>query len=178
MKSFRTRTLGFTMIEIMIVMTIIGMIVAMGGAAYSNAVRQGRDARRKVDLDQMRSALELYRSNDPNGTYPLDSFAPYANDPIYRQNNPPYLEQAKISSYLQVPVDPGTKKPYFFRSFVSGTTPCWDPTTYCRDYTIATRLETSTVTASCGGIADNRCYLPDGITKANCNYCVGPLGQK
>lgn len=176
MKSVRKLTLGFTMIEIMIVMTIIGMIVAMGGAAYSNAVRQGRDARRKVDLDQMRSALELYRSNSPDGTYPQDSFL--GKDQAYKDVNQPYLEQANISSYLQVPVDPGTKKPYFFRSYVSGTTPCWNAGTYCRDYTLATRLETSTVTATCGGLRDNRCYLPDGKTEANCNYCVGPLGQK
>ncbi len=175
MNSFRTRTLGFTMIEIMFVMPIIGMIVAMGGAAYSNAVRQGRDARRKVDLDQMRSALELYRSNDANGTYPLDSFATFT-DPTYRANNSPYLEQSRISSYLQVPVDPATKKPYFFRSYESGTAECWTSGKYCRDYTIATYLETSKATGPCAGMTIKRCF--SGTTQVYCNYCVGPLGQK
>lgn len=175
MRLIRKSTSGFTMIEIMIVMTIIGMIVAMGGAAYSNAVRQGRDARRKVDLDQIRSALELYRSNDVNGTYPVDSFATFT-DPTYRANNPPYLEQAKISSYLQVPVDPGTKKPYFYRAYVSGTSDCWDASKYCRDYTIATYLETSKATGPCAGMTIKRCY--SGTTQVYCNYCVGPLGQK
>lgn len=175
MKSFRTRTLGFTMIEIMIVMTIIGMIVAMGGAAYSNAVRQGRDARRKVDLDQIRSALELYRSNSPDGTYPVDSFAGNTD-----YTNPPYLDQTKISSYIQIPLDPGTKQKYFYRAYQAGGTrqSCLEGGPYCRDYTLATRLETSKVTTTCGNIADNRCYLPDGKTTANCNYCVGPLGEK
>jgi general secretion pathway protein G len=170
MKSVRTRTLGFTMIEIMIVMTIIGMIVAMGGAAYSNAVRQGRDARRKVDLDQIRSALELYRSNDVNGTYPTDN---------YPATIPSYLEQSKVQSYLNVPVDPGNKKQYFYRAYQSdGTSQCGAVGQYCRDYTLATRLETAKTSSPCYWVAAERCYLPDGVTKANCNYCIGPLGEK
>lgn len=170
MKSFRTRTLGFTMIEIMIVMTIIGMIVAMGGAAYSNAVRQGRDARRKVDLDQIRSALELYRSNDVNGTYPTDN---------YPGTIPSYLDQSKVQSYLKVPVDPGNKKQYFYRAYQSdGTSQCGAVGQYCRDYTLATRLETAKTSSTCYWVAPLRCFLPDGITAANCNYCIGPLGEK
>lgn len=169
MKSFRTRTLGFTMIEIMIVMTIIGMIVAMGGAAYSNAVRQGRDARRKVDLDQMRSALELYRSNDANAAYPTDS-----------STTPPYLDQTKVSSYITVPVDPGNKKAYFYRAYqADGTSRCSAAGTYCRDYTLATYLETAKTSSPCVILPSKvRCYLSDGVTMVACNYCIGPLGEK
>jgi hypothetical protein len=131
--------------------------------------------RRKVDIDQIRSALELYRSNDPNGAYPTDS---YAGSTDY--SNPPYLDQTKIASYLQVPIDPGTKKKYFYRAYQAGGTrqSCGNAPDTCRDYTLATRLETSNVTASCGGISDNKCYLPGGNSTANCNYCVGPLGEK
>ena len=167
MKSFRTRTLGFTMIEIMIVMTIIGLIVGMGGMAYSNAVRQGRDARRKVDLDQIRSALELYRSNETDATYPTST-----------SGTPPYLSQALVTSYIKVPMDPSNKKSYYYTSSQSDGSACGFAATYCRDYTLATYLETAKVSSDCAGVPDLSCYGANGSTAVDCNYCVGPLGEK
>ncbi|MEI6327264.1 MAG: PSA repeat domain-containing protein [Candidatus Roizmanbacteria bacterium] len=173
MYTFRDQRSAFTLIEIMIVIAIIGLIVGMGSLAYSNAVRQARDQQRKVNLDQIRSSLEIYRSNDANGTYPNDSTATLPYTP------PPYLEPTRVQSYLQVPVDPGTKKPYFFRAYQSdGTSACVTAGTYCRDYTLATRLETAKTSSPCYWVAAGRCYLPDGVTTANCNYCIGPLGEK
>lgn len=54
---------GFTLIELLVVISIIGviagvMLVALGGARTS-----GRDAKRKGDLEDIRSALETYRSD-------------------------------------------------------------------------------------------------------------------
>jgi len=59
---------SFTLIEILVVATIIGLLAAVSTISYSQLSKQSRDARRKTDLEQIRSALEMYRSN--NDQYP------------------------------------------------------------------------------------------------------------
>lgn len=61
---------GFTLIEILVVITIIGLISAGISASYSQFLKQSRDARRKTDVENVRAALEMYRSNNVNGYYP------------------------------------------------------------------------------------------------------------
>jgi type II secretion system protein G len=59
---------GFTLIELLVVISIIGILVAIGVVSYSSANRKSRDTKRMSDIEQIRSALEMYRSD--NGTYP------------------------------------------------------------------------------------------------------------
>lgn len=54
---------GFTLLELIIVMAIIAILTAVGIFALNNARLNGRDAKRKADLEQVRSALELYKSD-------------------------------------------------------------------------------------------------------------------
>src|SRR3990167_466676 len=61
---------GFTLIELIVVIAIIGILSVMGVLAYSSNMRTARDGKRKADLEQLRAALEMYRSNDPLGEYP------------------------------------------------------------------------------------------------------------
>lgn len=56
------------MIELLVVMTIILILGTLGFIAYGYANASGRDSRRKSDIEQLRSALEFYRSD--NGFYP------------------------------------------------------------------------------------------------------------
>ncbi len=48
--------------------TIIGVLASAGVAIYSPATKKTRDGRRKADLEQIRSALEMYRAD--TGSYP------------------------------------------------------------------------------------------------------------
>lgn len=59
---------GFTLVELLIVITIIGILAAILLANFVGVRQRARDAQRKSDLRQVQSALELYRSD--NGTYP------------------------------------------------------------------------------------------------------------
>lgn len=59
---------GFTLIELMIVIAIISMVAALGVANYQTSLKKARDAHRKTDLQQIRSALEIYRADI--GSYP------------------------------------------------------------------------------------------------------------
>jgi general secretion pathway protein G len=60
--------LGFTMIELLVAATILSILAAIGLVSFSSANVRARDGKRKADLEQARSALELYRSDV--GYYP------------------------------------------------------------------------------------------------------------
>ena len=59
---------GFTLVETLVAVSIIVLLVTMGMVSYSAAGRSSRDDKRKADLEQIRSALEIYKSE--NGVYP------------------------------------------------------------------------------------------------------------
>lgn len=54
---------GFTFIEILVVITIIGILAAVAMVSYQSANIRSRDAKRKADIEQIRSALEMYRAD-------------------------------------------------------------------------------------------------------------------
>ena len=62
------RVHGFTFIEMLIVLTIIGLLVSIGVTQFVKVQRKGRDSQRMADLRQVQAALEMYRSEQ--GAYP------------------------------------------------------------------------------------------------------------
>lgn len=66
--SHRVSGSGFTLIELLVVIAIIGILTALLMFNYLEVTKRARDNQRKSDLQQIRSALELYRSD--NGVYP------------------------------------------------------------------------------------------------------------
>lgn len=53
-------TEGFTFLELMLVIVILGVLAALISGNFVTSLKKGRDARRKTDLDQIQKALELY----------------------------------------------------------------------------------------------------------------------
>jgi len=51
------------MIELLIVMMIIGVLAGLSLFSLQGARKQGRDGKRKADLETIRSALELYKAD-------------------------------------------------------------------------------------------------------------------
>lgn len=61
---------GFTLIELMIVMVIMGVLAVIGVTAFMSSQVKGRDSARKGDLNAIAQALELYYND--NSRYPAD----------------------------------------------------------------------------------------------------------
>lgn len=56
-------TKGFTLIELLVVVSIIGILIALSIFGLQGARESSRDARRKADLELIRSGLEIYKSD-------------------------------------------------------------------------------------------------------------------
>lgn len=65
--------LGFTLIELMVAISIIAILAAVGIVMYSSAQKTGRISKRIQDLNALKTALELYKSS--TGYYPSGAAA-------------------------------------------------------------------------------------------------------
>lgn len=65
----KKRKSGFSLMELLIVIAIIGALVAIAASSYSSAQKRSRDSRRSSDLKAMQNAWEQYYS-DSSGVYP------------------------------------------------------------------------------------------------------------
>ena len=66
-----TNLTGFTLIEVLFVITIVAMLAMVVFIAVGNAQKKARDAVRKTDLAEIQKALDLYYYDNPAaGEYP------------------------------------------------------------------------------------------------------------
>jgi len=72
MKRNRKHEAGFTLVELMIVMAIIGVLVVMAIPRYSTAIRHAREAVLKEDLQTMRAAIDSYTMDKQKAPQSLD----------------------------------------------------------------------------------------------------------
>jgi general secretion pathway protein G len=65
---------GFTLIELMMIVAILGMMSSLIVASINDARKKGRDAKRISDMGQIQKALEIYldKTGDYPGVIPVD----------------------------------------------------------------------------------------------------------
>src|ERR1700756_2614325 len=92
MSGRRQRSAGFTLIELMIVITIIFILIGIAAARYDRSVQRAREATLKTDLQVLRQAIDNYTLDKEAAPQSLEDLA-----------NPqaPYLRE--------VPIDPMTR---------------------------------------------------------------------
>ena len=119
--------LGFTLIEILVVVGIIGILAAMASVSLRGIQSRTRDNRRILDVKELQTALTQYHANQPGGFYPRTAAILVTEK---------YLEK--------LPLDPTTKTsaPYGYTSLPVG---CSNTIIYCLDYQISITLESGVV---------------------------------
>ena len=97
---------GFTLIEMMVVVVVIGLLAAMIGPRLFNQVEKAQKIRIKQDIRAIESALKFYRLD--NYRYPTQS------EGLEALINPPNSAERWNGPYLEdIPLDP-YKNPYGF----------------------------------------------------------------
>ena len=90
MKTLTTRDSGFTILELLVVMTIIGILAAIAVPALRDSPQRAREATLHEDLFTMRSVIDQFHGD--KGFYPPD------------------LATLVTEGYLRkIPIDPMTK---------------------------------------------------------------------
>ena len=120
------RTSGFTIIELLIVIVVIGIIASITVVSYNGVQARGQDARRKSDIVNLQDAIEIYKIN--NGTFPAVTPAntdgsgwevSYTNASFI----PPLVSSGIMSTQLLDPLNTST---YYYRyyKYTAGSYSC------------------------------------------------------
>jgi len=84
---------GFTLVELMVVMLIIGVLAAIAIPSYISSLKAAREAVLKEDLHVMRQAIDSYTMDKEKGPQSLDDLVQSGylkeipNDPMTHSNS-------------------------------------------------------------------------------------------
>ncbi len=82
MLTFHRKSKGFTLIELMIVVAIIGILAAIAIPRFANLIDRAREARTQGNLGSLRSALAIAYGSE-NGVWPATLVWMTTSTPIY-----------------------------------------------------------------------------------------------
>ncbi len=90
---------GFTLVELMIVITVIAILATIGVVSFSRVQKQARDTKRKADMRALATALQAWFTEKQ--AYPTAAHSP----------------AVPVSDYIPVlPVAPQTKVAYTYKN--------------------------------------------------------------
>lgn len=152
MISLKKRAQGFTIVELLIVIVVIGILAGLVITTYSGVQENARNTERQTDLKAIQGQLEAYYAK--NGTYPS---ATLVNDDTWRHANMKGLDDQALrdpkgavgSKLLVDTAASATQYGYQGWSDSGKTTACTDSgsgdtaTSDCLKYTLTAQKEGS-----------------------------------
>jgi len=102
------KQIGFTIVELLVVIVVIAVLAAVMVVTYSNIQGRARDSRRLSDMNAITKALEIYKQQ--NGDYPA-AVGSTGNGgwevSVPTASNSDFLAVLRTSGVIsQVPIDP------------------------------------------------------------------------
>jgi len=152
MKFKNKNIFGFTLVELLVVISIIGILTMIGAVAYSGAQKKARDTQRKTELNALSNALMMYYND--NGVFPaLDIFATTDN----------VLTGSGGTVYMaKMPVDPKNVNPYIYSYRYDDNV---NSSTYRKVFYLFANLENT---------SDSQCKSGDEVyTSKGVDFCYG-----
>jgi general secretion pathway protein G len=113
---------GFTLVELLVVISLISILAAMGLVQYRNSVRHGQESVLKTDLFRMRDAIDQYYAD--KGKYPASLDALVSDGYLRKIPEDPVT---KANDWQTVPAEPDPNNPsaepgiYNVKSNATGT---------------------------------------------------------
>lgn len=127
MRKLLKKQSGFTLLELLIVIVIIGILALIIVPGLASGPKRARDAQRKSDMRAVKNALETYYND--NNVYPTGAYAGLGT----------FLVTAYIPA---MPTDPKTgNSGYEYAPVASGGGVCDNSGTNCTSYTLTAHLE-------------------------------------
>jgi len=160
--------LGFTLVELLVVMSIIGVLATILSSGFRSAQVRGRDAQRKSDLKELSNSLELFYSD--YGRYPSDSAGsivacPYRLPPdsgdVCSWGSGEFYD-GKTTYFKEMPIDPNGDFSYYYKIV---------PGSENQKYQIFARLE-NTKDKNCLGGNCEVSQVSINCGSSFCNYAV------
>ena len=139
MISLKKRQSGFTIVELLIVIVVIGILAALVITTYSGIQAKARNSKRQTDMQATQTQLEAYFAQ--NGNYPS-----YANlsSSSWRATNMKSLDSGALTdpqaSGVSLSQTAGAKV-YQYAPLNSSGTSCEADATTCATYTLTATLE-------------------------------------
>ena len=124
MRKLLKKQSGFTLLELLIVIVIIGILALIIVPGLASGPKRARDAQRKSDMRAVKNALETYYND--NNVYPVGAYGGLGT----------YLVTAYIPS---MPSDPKTGNTGY--SYDPTPNSCDNSGTNCTSYTLTAHLE-------------------------------------
>ena len=111
-------TKAFTLVELLVVISILGVLATLVAGNYRSAKFRGNDAKRKSDLKQIAIALEAFMND--YGVYPSASTykimaCPYSTGVCDWGVAGEEFTDGKTIYFKELPADPSTKQNYVYR---------------------------------------------------------------
>jgi prepilin-type N-terminal cleavage/methylation domain-containing protein len=148
--NFKLSSRAFSLVELMVVISIIGIISAVSINSLSALQKNNRDAQRQADLRLIQGALQQFYAN--KNYYP-DAFNLSIATVIDDCTGAPVTTSPCASSHIylsKVPIDPvpGTGTPYCYSPYLSSSSSkpaCGATPGKCQYYELYAALENSTL---------------------------------
>lgn len=154
------RKKAFTLIELLIVISILGILASLLSGNFITSLKKGRDARRKGDLEQIQRALEMYYED--YRAYPTRAAGSgFVFNGEFLTTDKTYMKK--------VPNDPVSGKSYEYdydsENYGYKLYACLENNQQILPYSIA-------LVPSGGLTCTTQCFAQDGSTKISCIWGI------